>query len=232
MKTYTLGTRRYHAHVPRKLGKSHALVVALHAGAQTPEGFERMTSWSAIATREKFVVVYPEGIGRSWNAGNGALGEAGRKGIDDVRFVDAVIRDACPRWTCGRIYLSGFSNGSMLAHLYASFFPGAVWAAGCVSGGFSRLPIFGLVGSPAARIAAGIVAPAIRMVHGYQDDHVPFAGGVGPHALDEYDHLPIEQTASWWRGQGAGVVTDWHACGHVWPAGEAEKQWKWFRGVG
>ena len=46
MKTFQLGTRRYYAHVPRKLPRNPALVVALHAGAQTPEGFERMSGWS------------------------------------------------------------------------------------------------------------------------------------------------------------------------------------------
>ena len=224
MKTFTLATRRYFAHVPRRLKRNPALVVALHAGAQTPEDFEWMTGWASLATREKFVVVYPEGIGRSWNAGNGALGEAGRTGVDDVGFVDAVIRDACSRWKCnaGRIYVSGFSNGSMLAHLYASLFPGVVVAAGCVSGGFSRLPVYGL--------GLGFV-PLIRMVHGRADRHVPFLGGEGKQALDPYDHLPIERTAEWWRGQGADVVTEWHDNGHVWPTCETEKQWAWFSGI-
>lgn len=222
MKAITLGSRRYLAHVPRKLVKSPALVVALHAGAQTPEGFASMTGWNAIATREKFIVVYPEGVKRSWNAGNGALGAAGARGVDDVGFVDAVIRDACARWKCGRAFLSGFSNGSMLAHLYASLYPGVVVAAGCVSGGFSRLPVHG--------IGVGLV-PLIRMVHGTADDHVPFAGGVGPAAYDQYNHLPIEQTASWWRGQGADVDTVWHPDGHVWPERETEKQWAWFGGI-
>ena len=33
----------------------------------------------------------------------------------------------------------------------------------------------------------------------------PFAGGIGPDAIDKYDHLPIEQTANWWRAQGAEI---------------------------
>ena len=221
MKTYTLGTRRYHAHVPRKLGKSHALVVALHAGTQTPEGFERMTGWSTLATREKFVVVYPEGIGRSWNAGNGALGYAGRAGVDDVGLLLAVLRDCITRYAIGdRLLVSGFSNGSMLAHAFAEHATGFVTAIAGVAGGFSRLPVDGV-----------IAVPAVRMVHGTQDTHVPFMGGVGPDALDPYDHLPIEQTASWWRGQGADVHTIWHSGGHEWRAGEAEEQWAWFRGI-
>ena len=221
MKTITLGARRYFAHVPRKLGRSPALVVALHAGAQTPEGFERMTGWSKIATREGFVVVYPEGVGRSWNAGNGALGEAGRKRVDDVGFLLAVLRDCITRYAIGdRLLVSGFSNGSMLAHAFAEHATGFVTAIAGVAGGFSRLPVDGVR-----------AAPAVRMVHGTADDHVPFAGGVGPAALDEYNHLPIEMTASWWRGQGADVHTIWHPDGHVWPAGEAEMQWAWMRGI-
>lgn len=224
MKAIQLDTRRYYAHVPRKLGKSPALVVALHAGAQTPDGFERMTGWSTIATREKFVVVYPEGIGRSWNAGHGALGIAGFDGVDDRGLLDLMIGDARGRWGCDprRVYLSGFSNGSMLAHWYAAARAPSVAAIACVSGGFSRLPDRG--------VDAGR-APSVRMVHGTQDTHVPFAGGVGPDALDPYDHLPIEQTASWWLGQGAAVVPLRHDGGHEWPRGEAERQWEWFRGM-
>lgn len=224
MRTIQLGSRRYFAHVPRKLGKSPALVVALHAGAQTPEGFARMTGWNDVVGRDA-VVVYPEGIGRSWNAGNGALGEAGRKGVDDVGFVDAAIRDASARWKCGRVYLSGFSNGSMLAHLYTATFPGVVWAAGCVSGGFSRLPTHGL--------GLGYM-PHVRVVHGRTDDHVPFAGGVGTAHIPggEYNHLPIEMTAGWWRGQGAEITTVWHSGGHEWPGGETRAQWEFFRGIG
>lgn len=223
MKTFQLGTRTYYAHIPRKLPRNPALVVALHAGTQTPEGFERMTGWSTIATREKFIVVYPEGIGRSWNAGNGALGEAGRKGVDDVGFLDAVMQDAKERWSIDRdrVFLSGFSNGSMLAHRLAAVGAHHVAGVAGVAGGFARLP----------GVPWFCVAPSVRMVHGTADTHVPFAGGVGPAALDSYDHLPIEQTASWWRGQGADVATEWHDGGHVWPSGETGKQWAWFRGI-
>lgn len=223
MKAIQLGTRRYFAHVPRRLGKSPALVVALHAGAQTPEGFEGMTGWSKIASREGFVVVYPKGIGRSWNAGNGALGEAGRTRVEDILFLDVLISDAKCRWEIDRdrVFLSGFSNGAMLAHRIAAVGPHHIAGIAGVSGGFARLP-----GPPWF-----VDAPAVRMVHGIADDRVPFAGGVGSAALDRYNHLPIEMTASWWRGQGADVHTIWHSGGHEWRAGETEDQWAWFRGI-
>jgi hypothetical protein len=71
------------------------------------------------------------------------------------------------------------------------------------------------------------------MVHGTNDDHVPFAGGVGDAQIPGgwYDHLPIEDTAAWWSKQGADVATVWRSGGHVWPAGEAEMQWAWMRGM-
>lgn len=222
MKTIPLGSRSYGAHAPRGLASNPSLVVALHAGTQTPAQHERLTGWSKIATRTKScVVVYPAGLKRSWNAGNSALGYAGRTTVDDVGFLDAVILDACARWGVTRVLVSGFSNGAMLAHYHAANGLAHVAAIAGVSGGFSRLPSVGVT-----QAVAGA-----RIVHGVADDHVPFAGGVGPRALDGYNHLPIELTASWWRGQGADVVTDFHPGGHEWPSGEAEKQWEWFRGL-
>lgn len=227
MKFYPIESRRYGAHVPKKLPRKPALVVALHSGALTPDSFEAMTGWSTLADREKFVVVYPEGIGRSWNAGHGALGKAGRDGVDDRGFLDFVIGDALRRWKCDpkRVFLSGHSNASMLAHWYACVRQQSVVAFAGVSGGFSRLPTDGL--------GHGFV-PCVRMVHGFEDSHVPFLGGYGDHQLPggEFDHLPIEMTASWWRGHGADVTTVWHSGGHEWPDGEARAQWEFFRGVG
>ena len=91
-----------------------------------------------------------------------------------------------------RVYLSGFSNGSMLCHWFAVESPGIVAAIGAVSGGLSAIPSEGC-----AR------PPAVRIVHGFLDDHVPFEGGVGSAALDPYEHVAIQRTESWWRGMGA-----------------------------
>lgn len=223
MKFYDLSARTYGAHVPRRVAKSPALVIALHGGGLgSPEQHERMTGWTSLADRDRgFVVVYPQGIKATWNAGNRALGYAGRMNLGDVGFLKTVIRDAAIRFAVdpARVYLSGFSNGSMLAHWFAVQCPGVVAAIAGVSGGLSAIPRDGLRG-----------APAVRIVHGYQDDHVPFGGGEGTAALDPYEHVPIEQTESWWRAQGGEVVTRYGAWGHVWPDGETAEQWTWMRG--
>lgn len=223
MKFYDLNARTYGAHVPRRVAKSPALVVALHGGGLgSPEQHERMTGWTSLADRDRgFVVVYPQGIKATWNAGNGALGYAGRMNLGDVGFLETVIRDAAIRFAVdpARVYLSGFSNGSMLAHWFAVQCPGVVAAIAGVSGGLSAIPRDGLRG-----------APVVRIVHGYQDDHVPFEGGEGTAALDPYPHVPIQQTESWWRAQGAEVEALYWKGGHTWPDGETARQWAFFKG--
>lgn len=225
MKLHDLGSRRYGVHVPRRVVRQPALVVALHGGGLgSPEQHERMTGWSALADKERsFVVAYPEGLRKTWNAGNGALGWAGRSNIDDAGFLSSVLLDAAARYAIDprRVYLSGFSNGSMLAHWYATWAPGFVAAIGAVSGGLSAIPREGIAGKPAA----------VRIVHGYLDDHVPFEGGEGSAALDPYDHVPIQRTESWWRAQGGHVDSIYWKGGHSWPKGETAEQWAFFKGV-
>lgn len=224
MKFYDLSARTYGAHVPRRVAKTPALVIALHGGGLgSPEQHERMTGWTSLADRDRgFVVVYPQGIKATWNAGHSALGYAGRSNLDDVGFLEAVIRDAAIRFAVDprRVYLSGFSNGSMLCHWFAVESPGLVAAIGAVSGGLSAIPREGCAGKPAA----------VRIVHGFLDDHVPFEGGEGTAALDPYHHVPILQTESWWRAQGAEVQTRYGSWPHAWPAGETAEQWSFFRG--
>lgn len=224
MKFYDLSARTYGAHVPRRVAKSPALVIALHGGGLgSPEQHERMTGWTSLADRDRgFVAVYPEGLRKTWSAGNLALGWAGRMRVDDVGFIESVIADAAIRFAVDprRVYLSGFSNGSMLAHWFAVQSPGLVAAIAGVAGGLSAIPAEGCAHPP-----------AVRIVQGSNDTHVPFGGGVGPDALDPYEHLPIQQTESWWRAQGGEVEAVYGKWGHTWPDGETARQWAWFKGV-
>ena len=59
-----------------------------------------------------YIVIYPQGIGNSWNGG-ACCGEAQDLGLDDVGFVRAVVADAMTRLCIDpdRIYGVGISNG-------------------------------------------------------------------------------------------------------------------------
>jgi polyhydroxybutyrate depolymerase len=91
------------------------VLVVLHGRNMTPAGAEELTSFLPVVGPA--IVVYPEGFGRSWNAG-ACCGEAHAMGTDDVAFVEAVVhrtlqteRDASSHG----VYLAGYSNGGRMA---------------------------------------------------------------------------------------------------------------------
>jgi polyhydroxybutyrate depolymerase len=71
-----------------------------------------LSRWNTLANTEGFIVVYPQGVGNSWNAG-ACCGDSMSMAIDDVAFVRAIITnlttDACI--DTKRVYASGCSNG-------------------------------------------------------------------------------------------------------------------------
>jgi polyhydroxybutyrate depolymerase len=72
------------------------------------------------------VVVYPAGIGQSWNAG-GCCGAASAESVDDASFIAAVVHDvlATERGTSARsVFLAGYSNGGRMAYRMACQTPG------------------------------------------------------------------------------------------------------------
>jgi polyhydroxybutyrate depolymerase len=65
----------------------------LHGGFGTGDGAARQTGFDDEAARHGFLVAYPDGIGRSWNAIT-CCGPAQRRQVDDVGFLVSLI-SAC-----------------------------------------------------------------------------------------------------------------------------------------
>src|SRR5262245_36744951 len=112
------GARRYLVHVPADSapGTPMPVLIALHAAGSSAAHFQRYSRLDRVADREGFLVVYPEGTGSdllSWNAGN-CCGDARQRGVNDVAFVAAVLRDVARQWPVDRtrVYLTGHSNGA------------------------------------------------------------------------------------------------------------------------
>jgi polyhydroxybutyrate depolymerase len=88
------------------------LVVNLHGGSSfATEELDR-SKWDKMGEQEDFVVVAPNGIGKSWNAG---FGDDGR---DDVGFIRAVVADIVADLCVDkkRVYVTGHSNGGAMTH--------------------------------------------------------------------------------------------------------------------
>ena len=110
-------TRDYRLFVPGHLAaRAHPLLVAIHQLHGSAVGFERRTRLDAGAEQRGVVVVYPDGLGHSWNAGTCCQPAAGQS-VDDVGFLTAVIADVSRRVHIDshRVAVTGFSNGRTTA---------------------------------------------------------------------------------------------------------------------
>ncbi len=91
------------------------VIISLHGRLGTGEGMMSFADFRPIADREKFIIVCPDGINRSWNDGRATPSE--RKGIDDVHFIDQLITYLINTYNSDakRVYVTGMSNGGFMS---------------------------------------------------------------------------------------------------------------------
>lgn len=114
-------TRTYRLFVPTGLTGPAPLVVVLHGGYGSGAQAETAYHWDDRATAGGFVVAFPDGLHRSWNAGGGCCGQAGRDGVDDVAFLTALVAEVGRRASVDprRVYATGMSNGGIMTYRLA-----------------------------------------------------------------------------------------------------------------
>lgn len=164
--------RSYRLYVPDSLdGEPAALVVVLHGGGGDAERMERYTGFNRVAQREGFVVVYPQGVDKSWNDGrDDPQIEAQRKQIDDVGFIAALIDVVAAQANIDRrrVYVTGISNGAMMSYRLlcerAELFVGVATAIGAMPA---------LIGEGCEPSRA---TPLFNLM-GTKDELVPYEGG-------------------------------------------------------
>jgi polyhydroxybutyrate depolymerase len=170
------------------------LVMVLHGGGGNAANAARMSGMSAIADRENFLVVYPNGSGRlrramlTWNAGN-CCGKALDDQVDDVGFLNAVIDDVAQRHRIDprRVYVTGLSNGGMMAYRLGCETPDRFAAIAPVAG--------------AMNVECRPSVPlSVIAFHGTADEHVPYAGGAPTTSVDRHPRVdtPVQETIAFW----------------------------------
>ena len=140
-----------------KKGKPAALIAVLHQEGGDPEGVAKETALQELR-QSGATLVYPAGVEGSWDAGN-CCGVPSRQNIDDVRFLDAVFKDAAARVPTDtkREALVGYSSGGMLTYRYVCARPGKLAVAVVVSGSLE------------SKCGAGITVPDVLTLHGKRD---------------------------------------------------------------
>jgi polyhydroxybutyrate depolymerase len=234
-------------------GRKAPLVLVLHGAGGNAEITARMTRFDEVARREGLIVAYPNGTGRfadrflTWNAGH-CCAYAFREQVDDLGYLSALIdrlvatRSVDP----SRVYVTGLSNGGMMAHRAGIFLSDKVAAIAPVIGA-----VFGDEPPPKRPVPALIVV-------GADDRIMPGAGGMpgaglslpGGRASEAADRpiAPARAQADYWakadgcrteavREEPSATVTTHGGCrggaevrfyvvknnGHAWPGGEAAR---------
>jgi len=170
-----LRARPYQLHLPNGHEPTQAapLLLLLHCyGCDLPT-IERVMPFQALADRESFIVVVPQGFvdshGRPfWNATDACCDLEGRA-PDDVAYLTRVLDDveAKHRVDPKRVFAAGFSNGGFMAHRLAC--ERAERIAGVVSAG-------GAGWKDAARCRPSEPV-AVLQIHGDADPIIEYRGG-------------------------------------------------------
>lgn len=178
------------------------VVFALHGAKGTAARLAPYLGLNAVADREHFVVVYPQGIDSVWNDGR-PLEDRGSKiatSQNDVLFLnllaDAMVADgvADPE----RIYLAGVSNGGFMALTMACQSEGRFAAFGAI---VASLPT-------AAKVSCGPKRPVpVMMINGTEDALIRYDGSEGQ--LGIKGNLPVPEAAKVFAAiDGCNVAED------------------------
>ena len=92
------------------------LLIVLHGLYLDPASAEASSGLDAVADSQDVAVVYPAGVGGSWNAGT-CCGDSRAAHVDDVGYLIHVIHlvQKLRPLDLTRVYVAGFSNGGMMA---------------------------------------------------------------------------------------------------------------------
>jgi polyhydroxybutyrate depolymerase len=179
-------TRSYIVYRPAVLPAAAPLVVMLHGGFGTGSQAQKSYHWDAEADSGHFLVAYPDGLNRAWNAGGGCCGTPGRTGTDDIGFITAMV-SAISRAVPvdrDRIYATGISNGGIMAYDLAC-----------------HTTIFAAIGPDSATELGGCPSPApvsVIAIHGTADKNIPYDGGTGD-GVAQIDGPAVPTVNASWR---------------------------------
>jgi polyhydroxybutyrate depolymerase len=181
--------RHYYVHLPpgHDQAPSMPLLIALHGRLGTGKRMSKQSGFNEIADRERFMVVYPDGIKRSWADGRGVT-RADEQNVHDVMFLDKLIQYLRGRFSVdnSRIYLIGHSNGGFMALRFCIERPRRIAAVAVVAAS--------LTDDLAKGLHPGKVL-SVFFIHGTADSVTPYDGCRLPGGGKT---LPVEDAAKFW----------------------------------
>ncbi len=159
--------RTARVHVPASYDPTKPTAVVLNFHGYTSDTTQQaiLSLMNAKADTEGFVVVYPQGLNNSWNAG-ACCGQSAMSAVDDVAFV-ADLLDTVDAKLCldrRRVFSTGMSNGGFFSHRLGCELATRIAAVA---------PVAGVLGVPMCEPARPV---PVMHFHGTADQLVPYEG--------------------------------------------------------
>lgn len=228
------------------LKRPRPLVMVIHGGAGTAQGMIRLTRsrWNALADQHGFFVVYPEGVDKMWDFGEGPVSARLNPRVNDLAYFRKVIATTSQTVSVdgARVFATGLSRGAQASFYLACNLPRQIRAVMPVA---TNLPDY-MVNECRSGPPVGLA-----LITGTADPQVPFGGGTITVLGQQRDVvLSSEQTMALWQrrngcgngfqstkfdrrsGDGVSVIRrDWSCSGapvrhytvqgggHTWPSG-------------
>jgi polyhydroxybutyrate depolymerase len=111
-------TRTFIQHLPPQYdGKTPMpVVIEFHGRGGSASTWKSATNWSGVADQKGFIMIWPDGVGNTWNAGRCCGSTA-----DDIGFIKAIIA-TLKQQVCidpKRVYATGCSAGGAMTYKVA-----------------------------------------------------------------------------------------------------------------
>lgn len=200
-------TRTYTAVLPEQ--RPVPLVVVLHGNTQQGADMAARTSWPDVARRQRFAVVFPDGLNRAWadrRTKKERIGRMPPEGTDDIAFLSALIERLVREGVTDpkRIYVTGLSNGGAMTMSMVCVRADIFAAAAAV--------IINLTDGLASSCRPARAVPLLLM-NGTEDPLVPYKGGKGTSWFAVDGFWSTAKTVKFWRarngcGPGDASSTD------------------------
>ena len=176
-------TRSIFVYAPSGLAQNRPLVISMHGLGNVINDQRNSAKWEQVADTAKFLVVYPQGEGNSWDI----------SGTKDTDFILAIIESMVSRFGIdrNRVFVTGFSMGGMMSYHAANKIADKIAAIGPVSGY--------LFGNP---VSSSRPMP-ICHIHGLQDNVVYY----GPNGGQQGVEATIQKWRNWNQCPSTGTKT-------------------------
>jgi len=230
--------REFITYLPDGLGDKAPVIISLHGRLGKDVRQMAFADFRPLADRDKFIIVCPQGIERSWNDGRGT--PANSRDINDVKFIDELITYVINTYHADptRIYVTGMSNGGFMSSRLACELNKRIAAVAVVAASMDQdmgyqttqpMPVMYIQGTkdPLVPFTGGKMKGAGGVIYSHEDMLKKWA------AIDHCGSKPVVTNLPMIVNDGTRVVKEeytnsngWKVIGftivgggHTWPGG-------------